>query len=578
MNKIPPLLAADRYKLMLQLISIGVMQAAATIASLLLARSVFDQILTAHITIPNEWLIAFGAGLTLVAIIIGWLSLAERVVAEKIGQSYAQAVRLELYDCLTSLPQRALQSRSHGGIMLRFVGDLTMVRQWVSLGLARLVVIGLATLGSLAALAFINWVLSVTVGIILLVGAGISISYGQEMRAASIESRLRMSRLAANINEKIGTISVLQVFGQSERERKRTVRQNRELRTAMVAKAKAGGKIRGLTEGFAAFAYGSALVVGALQVNLGQTTPGTVIAALTVVSLLVPKLRDLGRVQEYWHGFNVARQKMIEFLNTPSSVTDVPGAKDLQLNSGRIEFHHVSTLGFLQEITVTAEAGSVIAIVGPNGAGKTTLLALVARLIDPDSGEILIDGQNIRQCNLASVRRMVGVSGPDFPLLRGTIERNLRYRWPQASNEEYDRVVKLCGIDEMLTTLPNGARTRIAEDGAGLSAGQRQRIALARALLGNPPILILDEADANLDVQASSVIDQVLGEYAGTVLLVSHRRDRIAKADMVWFMDNGRLLEVGPPEKVLSGSGPTAKLFAPKLAVSDNPNQGFAVL
>jgi ABC-type multidrug transport system fused ATPase/permease subunit len=173
---------------------------------------------------------------------------------------------------------------------------------------------------------------------------------------------------------------------------------------------------------------------------------------------------------------------------------------------------------------------------------------------------------------------MAGMSGPDFPLLRGTIERNLRYRWPQATTEEYDRVVKLCGIDEMLTTLPNGARTRIAEDGAGLSAGQRQRIALARALLGNPPILILDEADANLDVQASSVIDRVLGEYTGTVLLVSHRRDRIAKADVVWFMDNGRLLEVGPPEKVLSGSGPTAKLFAPKLAVSDSPNQGFAVL
>jgi ABC-type multidrug transport system fused ATPase/permease subunit len=577
MSKIPPLLAAGRFKLMLLLIFIGIMQAAATISSLLLAKTVFDRILKAQGVTANEQLLVFGAGLLLIAIVIGCLSLAERVVAEKIGQSYAEAVRITLYDRLTSLPQRALQNRSQGGVMLRFVGDLTAVRQWVSLGLARLTVIGLTTFGSLAALAFINWILAATVGIVLLLGAGISISRGQEMRAASRESRRRMSRLAANINEKVGAISVLQVFGQSARERKRMMRQSRQLHNAMVAKARVGGKIRGLAEGFSAFAYGSALVVGAMQVNLAQTSPGAVIAALTVISLLVPKLRDLGRVQEYWHGFSISCQKMTEFLNIPSQITELPDAANLQRGSGRLEFNHVSLSGSLQEITVTAEPSSIIAIVGSNGAGKTTLLALAARLIDPDSGEVLIDGQNISQYSLASLRKLVGVAGPDFPLLRGTLQRNLTYRCPRASEAERDRVKKLCGIDEVLASLPQGEETRIAEGGAGLSAGQRQRIALARALLGNPPILLLDEADANLDAQAASVIDQVLVDHTGTVLLISHRRERIAKADVVWFMDNGCLLEVGTPEQVLSGSGPTAKFFAPRLATANSSRQGFAV-
>jgi ABC-type multidrug transport system fused ATPase/permease subunit len=461
--------------------------------------------------------------------------------------------------------------------MLRFVGDLTAVRQWVSLGLARLTIIGLTTLGSLVALAYINGVLTITVGIVLVLGAGMSMSRGQKMRNASKESRRYMSRLAANINEKIGALSVMQIFGQTARERDRMLRQSRQLRIAMVDKAREGGSIRGLAEGFAAFAYGSALVVGAMQVNLAKTSPGTVIAALTVVSLLVPKLRDLGRVQEYWHGFNVSRQKMAEFLGIASSLVDLPDAPAIQKGPGRIEFKNVSS-GILKNITVTAEPGTVVAIVGTNGAGKSTLLTLLARLIAPESGQILIDNQDISLYKLSSVRKLVGAVGPDFPLLRGTLERNLLYRSPRASDEERNRVNKLCGIDNVLAGFPEGEQTRISEGGTGISVGQRQRIALARALLGNPPILLLDEADANLDAQAVAVINQVLKEHTGTTLLISHRRERIAKADVVWFLDNGRLVEVGKPKQVLSGHGPTAKFFAPRVTPTRNSLTDLTVL
>jgi ABC-type bacteriocin/lantibiotic exporter with double-glycine peptidase domain len=153
------------------------------------------------------------------------------------------------------------------------------------------------------------------------------------------------------------------------------------------------------------------------------------------------------------------------------------------------------------------------------------------------------------------------MAGPDLPLLRGTVDKNLRYRWPDAPIEEIARVRHLCEVDQVLAELPEAEKTRVSEGGIGLSAGQRQRIALARAILGNPPLLLLDEVDANLDAQATAVVDRVLAEHKGTVLLITHRAERLATADAIWYLEGGRLLEAGPPEALLQGNGPTAKLF-----------------
>ena len=150
---------------------------------------------------------------------------------------------------------------------------------------------------------------------------------------------------------------------------------------------------------------------------------------------------------------------------------------------------------------------------------------------------------------------------PDLPLLRGTIDRNLRYRWRRAPDKEVARVRRLCGIDELLAQLPKGDKTRVTEGGLSLSLGQRQKIALARALLGTPALLLLDEADANLDQRASKVLDEILAEFQGTVLMVTHQPRHLMAADVIWYVVAGQLLEAGPPAEVLSGNGPTARFF-----------------
>lgn len=559
--KIPLILHGYRRTLFVRLVSNGLAQAALAIGTAWLVKEIFDGFLTPEHPAIDMRVIALVMGLVVTAACIGWLRMRERIDAEYMGQHYASEVRILLYDCLSSLTPRTLQKRSRGGVSLRFVGDMTSLRRWVSMGLARVTVAGVSTVSALLILGVINWQLTLTVTVSLVLGAWVTYLFGKRMRAAALESRRRLANLAANVNEKVTSIAVVQVFGQVDREREHIIRQGKYLQDSMVARARVAGQILGVTEFSVAMTSATTLLAGVFAVAAGTASVGSVIAAISIVGILLPPLRDLGRVQEYWHGACIAREKIKEFLDSPSLVTQVTNAPDLTVREGRLEFNAVSVTGGLNQFSGTIEPGAVVAVVGPNGAGKSTLLALAARLIDPQVGKVLLDGQNLAEHSLDSVRHAIGMASPDLPLLRGTIERNLRYRWRNAPNKEVARVRALCGINELLAQFPDGIKTRVTEGGLSMSVGQRQRIALARALLGNPALLLLDEVDANLDSEANKVIDRVLAEHQGTVLMVTHHLNHIMAADVIWYLEAGRLLEVGSPAELLSGSGPTARFF-----------------
>lgn len=559
---VPSVLSSPRRrKLLLRLILNGLTQALAALGTAWLVKLTFDQFLMHVGSSPaiKLWMIALG--LALMAALAAVLRMWERTDAERLGQHYAKGVRMRLYDQLSAFSPQAMQQRSQGGVMLRFVGDLTAVRQWVSLGLARLTVGAIVALVALSVLATVSWVLALGAGIVFVCGVLISSGLGPRLQLTVSAARRRLSHLAANINEKIAAIAVVQIFGQSRRERQRVKRQSRLLQEAMVERAKVAGKMRAVTEATAALATATVLLLGVFEVHAGQVSPGTVVAAMTIVGLLVPYLRDLGRVQEYWYSYRVSRQKIQEFLETPSLVSEATNAVELQPGQGRLELEAVGMSGILHDVSAVAEPGSVVAVVGPNGAGKSTLLALAARLMDPDSGVVRLDGQDLSKATLSSVRRAVGMASPGLPLLRGTLSKNLLYRWPDAPAEEIARVRALCGIDGIVAQLPEGEQTQIVEGGARLSTGQRQRIALARALLGDPVLLLLDEVDSHLDPQAGAILDRVLAEQHGTVLIVTHNAERIANADVIWYLQGGRLVETGTPAELLAVEGPTRRLL-----------------
>ncbi len=558
---IPSILKGQRRTLFARLVVNGLAQAALAICTAWLVREIFDGFLTSGQPVLNAQVLMLIIGMILTAGCISWLRMVERIDAESMGQHYAAEVRILLYDCLSFLTPRALQQRSRGGVSLRFVGDMTSLRRWVSMGLARVTVAGVSTLSALLMLGMINWQLALTVFASLLLGTWLTYLFGKRMRAAAVESRRRLANLAANVNEKVTSIAVVQVFGQVDREREHIVRQGQYLQDSMVARARVAGQILGITEFSVAMTSATTLLAGIVAVAAGTASVGAVIAAISIVGILLPPLRDLGRVQEYWHGACIARERIKDFIDSPSLVSKNTHAPDLVPGPGRLEFTDVSLTGSLDQVSGVVEPGTVVALVGPNGSGKSTLLMLAARLIDPHAGKVLLDEQDLAAHSLDSVHHAIGMAGPDLPLLRGTIDRNLRYRWRKAPKKEVARVRALCGIDELLANFPEGEKTRVAEGGLSLSLGQRQRIALARALLGNPALLLLDEADANFDKQAGKVVDRILKEYPGTVLMVTHQLDHIMAADVVWYLESGRLLEVGPPAQLLAGNGPTARFF-----------------
>ena len=560
--KIPNILQSSCRFLLLGLVLNGFIQAIATVTNALLVELAFDK----FVSITDEPLMKINIvqitiGLITSALLLAYLKTRERIDAETIGQNYVYETRMILYNKLITVSPRSLQSRSQGAVMLRFVGDLTSLRKWVSLGLSRLIVGATTAIGSLLALSFVNFTLALTVGIVLTIGAFVSFQASQRMQRAAKESRRRLSRLAGNVNEKVASVAVVQVFGQSRREERRITKQSDALKDAMIYRATIAGQLLGITEATTAIASAAVIIIGGMVVRNDGVTAGTVVAAMTIVSFLVPRLRELGRVQEYWHNSRVALTKIVEFLESPSLIVERPDAPDLKIKLGCLQFNDVSFGDVLTNINAIAPAGKTIAIVGPNGAGKSTLLSLTSRLMDPDQGEILLDGQELKLHSLKSVRKAIGMASPDLPLLKGSLRRNLLYRHPKASEKQIDRVWKLCEIHEIIDSLPQGDQTRISERGVGLSAGQRQRIALARALLGKPPILLLDEVDSNLDHQAVTVIDRILSKYKGTILMITHRKDLLEKADFIWYMENGELKEVGTPQDLFDRQSYTADLF-----------------
>jgi ATP-binding cassette subfamily B protein len=540
----PRVLASGRTRLLARLVAVGLLQAAAVIAVLLIVRFVFDALAPRRGPVPFARILWVAPALLGVAAARGWLSYQSRLTSARLGREYSYALIMHLYDHLAALSTRSRETRSHGAVMMRFTNDIGTIRRWISRGLAAGTVAAIVVACALGVLARLSLALAGAVVLCLAAEALASRGPVRAIRGAVRRLRKVSGRLMAAVGEQTQAMGAIQAFGRLAGERERFARRSRSVLDAAIVQARAAGRLRAVTSTAAVLTRGAILVAGAFDVAAGRTTLGTVAAALTVAGLLAMRVRAAGRIYVYYQRAHVARRKIRQFLETPPRLRVVPRAADLEPGPGRIEFDRVTLEPGLREVSVAAAAGMRVALVGPNGAGKSTLLALAGRLIDPDAGRVLLDGQDLAGRSPESVRRTISLDSPDLPLLRGTVGYNLDFRRPDATSEEKERVRKLCGVDTLLADLPNGERSRVREGGRNLSLGQRQRIGLARALLGGPTVLLLDEADANLDEEAGRALDAVLAGFHGTVIMVSHRAERVEAADAVWHLEAGRLVGV----------------------------------
>lgn len=470
-------------------------------------------------------------GLVTTASVTVLLKAVSEPLAERLAQSYVHSVRMRLFDHVAGREVWGRDRRTVGVTVLRFTGDASALRLWISKGVAPILVDGVFVACALVVLAVIApGVGALSAALILLAAAGVAL-LGRRLRERVRETRRHNGRLAAFINERVTHTAVMQSLGRVAQERRVMRRHSREYGRAMVCQARLTGAMSATAE-----ACGIGILLIVVTVGLVAGTTWEVLASLlTAANFLGGPLSSLVRVQEHWQRSRVARRRIAEILAAPSPLGRPRGAEPLAHGPGRLELVGLRVNGVL-DASALARPGQRVVVQGPAGAGKSLLLRLIARLQEPDAGEVLLDGQDLARHDPESVRRVIRLASPELPLLRGSVGKNLRYGEPpdaaKGTGEEH--------IAALADLLPDGLRTRVGEGGHGLSMAVRYQVATVRALRSRPRILLLDEARSS-QALGSDLVERLLERYPGTIIYVTDEPELAARADVLWRIDDGRL-------------------------------------
>jgi len=535
----PRILSRSRAARLVALVGNGLGQAGVAIAAGLAMKTAFDTLGSGALGATWTEGLQAAAALCGCALALGWLRWRETCDAEKLAQGYLAELRLALFDRLLGSPTRRLQGKRRGSMALRFVGELNALRLWLSLGFARVLVGGVSLVGATLALAWLSpgllWGLLPVLGVAMLT----AVCMGRSLYAQTRAARREVARFAGHVQERITVLAVIQHYGQGTRERQRLERMLGRVRETAELRAASRGRLRALGEA-GSLAAAAGVLVAALSTGVSV---GVAAAAIAVLGFLSPMLRDLTRAMEYWQGARASWERIAVWWAEADELRMAPPA----VVAGEVALNGVRLPGGSGVINGRMPAGSRIAITGANGAGKSNLLNVIAGLVAPDAGQVCIDGAPIGGVWRQRLSGAVALASPDLPLLRGSLEFNLRYQKPDASAEETAWAWELCRIGELASALPDGLATKIVEEGRNLSLGQRQRVLLARALLARPRVLLLDELDSHMDGAGLRALEQVLASYAGTVIYATHGPELLARADEVWRLVAGTLAERAPP-------------------------------
>ncbi len=519
------------------------------------------------------------AGLVVLAALLRVvLSVARRLVAGRVSLGVELNLRNRMYEHLQALELGFFARQQTGQLMSRATVDLNSVRFFLGYGLVFILQSALTILlasvamfllqPSLAALALLP------VPFVVFVAA----RYGRRSRPALQEVQQRIAELTADVEENVSGVRVVKAFAAEERQLGRfrgTVA--RVFDQSMVAT-----RLRAYYNPFIGFlpnlGLAVVLLVGGRQVVNGSLTLGDFTAFYTYLLLLIAPMRQLGIALGLAQRATASGARIFELLDREPQIVAPEGAPSLPAGSGRVELRDVSfsyegsSTPALQDVSLVVEAGTTVALVGATGSGKTTLVQLLSRLYDVSAGAVLIDGADVREVDLPSLRRTIAVVDDDPFLFSASVAENIAYGRPDASREEIEQAAERAQAAGFVAELPVGYDTRVGERGLTLSGGQRQRIAIARALLADPRILILDDATSSVDASTEQAIKTALREVmAGrTTFVIAHRLSTIALADDIVVLEDGRISARGTHAELLERS----PLYA-EIAEKGLPDQVF---
>lgn len=473
-------------------------------------------------------------------------------------------IRQTVYNKLLRHDSDFFESQSTGRIMSSVMNDIDKIQVAISSMLADCLRQSFSVLALLYVVMQRDWMLALVSLTVLPIVLVPTIRIGRRIRRTTRRAQDNAAELNEILQETIVGQQVVKAFGTEKHEAERFHDAALRLRNANLRYVLQQAIASPLIEFFAALTIVGLLTYARTQIKQGDMTTGEFTSFVIALLMLYEPVKRLTGIHNIFQQAIGASQRVFEYLDEPVRIDDKPGAVAMPPFRDRIQMDGVcfryatSTNGnALSDATLNVRAGEVVALVGPSGAGKTTLAKLVPRFHDVTSGVIRIDGRDIRDLKVASLREQVGVVAQETFLFNTTVAENIRYGRPSASMKEVEEAARNAMAEDFILALPEGYDTMIGERGTRLSGGQRQRIAIARALLKDAPILILDEATSHLDTESEMLVQRALANLIRnrTVIVIAHRLSTIRRADQIVVLDHGCITEVGTHEDLVTGGG-----------------------